>query len=228
MKSFVLILSIILSASYLLSAQKKPKQTEQYLNISTGYVYQRTDRFTIPLNLEYQYRYKRWSIGVGLGFEDRILTWGSLAKLHEEGTVVNGDPLSGGFYPLDGRPYTIQDQTFYIVPSLLVYHYFVKRKTWGLFMRTGIKRPLEIGHAYKAYNYKVTIDSLHQLVVTDKGPNLYKKSDWRINWYYSNVYHWFLGIGFQYQFNNKIKGFILPEVQIQSGLSILGGISFKI
>jgi hypothetical protein len=207
-----------------LFAQKKSKNNRQsYFGVMSGYSFT-GHGFAFPLNFEYQYRYKRWGIGAGMTVENEIYKYGNLNRLYEIGfDTKQVSVLNINIYPL---AYQRTEHWLNIAPSLLGYFYFVQSEKWDVFFRTGIIANYNIAYFYKGSEFRID----NQGIVTDAGPVLVKsvtkpqvlqnEDPLSINWLF--------GLGCQYKLNKKLTLRLIPEMQRQRGISILGGLSFKI
>ncbi len=217
----ILLLNIVVCR---LSGQKRSENIAQsHFSVMLGYSLTNQGD-AIPINFEYQCRYKRWGIGVGMTVENETYKYGNLNRLYAMGfNTKEIRALNINVYPL---AYQSTEHWLNIAPSLLGYFYFVQSEKWDIFFRTGIYANYNERYFYKGYEFRID----NQGIVIDEGPIVVKstKKPQVLQNEDPLSINWLLGIGFQYKLNKKLTLRFMSEMQWERGISILGGICFKI
>ncbi len=215
MKRFLtLVLLLCLVVDGLLAQKKAENAIQPYFAIMSGYTAISFGRI-FPLNFEYQYRYKKIGIGVGFTSEYAKYSYGSLKHLYEVGTIAQSNSAA---YNL---AYQAKQQWINLAPSLLGYYYLGKKKKWEGFFKTGIVANYNAWYAYKGFEYRLGSEGK----VVDKGPILVETT---INSIDLQSINWIIGGGVQYTLNRKTALRMTSEIQWARGVSILGGVVFKL
>ena len=128
---FASVLLFFLFSNALFAQKKVEKPIRPYFGIATGFNEISTGK-GFPLNVDYQWRYKKIGIGVGFGAEYANYKYGSTNRLYENGATVRATQ------PLNRLAYQSTEQWFNLVPSLMGYYYLGKKKRWEGFFKTGI------------------------------------------------------------------------------------------
>ena len=210
---FASVLFFSLFSSPLFAQKKVAKPIQPYFAIATGF-----NEISVgsgfPLNVDYQWRYKKIGVGVGFGAEYVKYKYGSTNRLYEIGAAINATR------PLNRLAYQSTEQWFNLVPSLMGYYYLGKKKRWEGFFKTGVFALYNAWYDYNGLEYKID----YQGKIIDKGPiPVYETKNsidlQRINW--------LVGGGVLYKLNEKTALRLSSEVQWGRGISVLGGVVFK-
>ena len=215
---FASVLLFFLFSNALFAQKKVEKPIQPYFAIATGYA-ETSVGTGFPLNVDYQWRYKKIGIGVGFGVEYVNYKQSNKAvRPFEIGMVLPPQQ----YLLIQRRPYIFQatEQWFNLVPSLMGYYYLGKKKRWEGFFKTGIFALYNAWYDLNGLEYKV--DS--QMKIIGTGPIDERETKNSIDLQRIN---WLVGGGVLYKLNEKTALRMSSEVQWGRGISVLGGVVFK-
>ena len=210
---FASVLLFSLLSSPLFAQKKVEKPIQPYFAVATGYA-ETSVGTGFPLNVDYQWRYKKIGIGVGFGVEYVSYKYGSTNRLYEIGENTYRNNYRGR------TVYQATEQWFNLVPSLMGYYYLGKKNRWEGFFKTGVFALYNAWYDYNGLEYKID----YQGKIIDKGPIPVHETKNSIDLQRIN---WLVGGGVLYKLNEKTALRMSSEVQWGRGISVLGGVVFK-
>ena len=213
----ILMLALLLNCVVcgLFGQKKKEIIVESIFSIMSGYTTMSSHN-AVPLTFEYQYKFKNFALGVGLSGEYEAYKYGSInRRLYEVGVRVRD------LGPGQRSAYQSSEKWLNIAPSLLGYYFIGQKKKLEGFFKTGVVANYNAYYSYKGYEYRTDLQGL----VVDIGPIYASETKTSIDLQSIN---WLIGGGVQYKLNKKTAFRLVCETQWARGLSLLGGICFKI
>lgn len=215
MKRFLtLVLLFCLVANGLLAQKKADKGIQTYFALKLGYTVASAGK-ALSFNMEYQFRNEKIGIGVGFGVEYATYNGEGLHLRYPVGHYVYG------WKPFVPTIYQSNEQQINMAPSLLGYYYLRPKKRWEGFFKTGIVANYNAWYDYKGLAYKTDNEGK----VTDLDFTPVNQTTQSID---LRSINWLIGGGVQYTLNRKTALHMTSEIQWGRGVSILGGVVFKI